>query len=428
MSLWQSMRNRISGGFYVLSSATLVAQAIAALAIPWISRFYSVESFSNYSVVYSISAIAGMVFAGRLDLAVNTTNSNFEALRVMRSAVVFAIISGLVTLFGLFTVRFLGATLVASDYFFIPFIASSMATVLTCNQLAIREKRFKSVATRTVLQAVALCAFQLGLAPHLLPTSGLTIGLLASNLVAMLACVPDLRRSFGLRLWREDFANLETLRRYKSFPITLMPQGLLNALSVQLPIVLCSYVFDDRTTGSLGMCVRILSFPLSLFALAAGQVYVSELGENIRSGSTRGLTLFYSTSKRSLLAGLLMCGILVPFGPALFAYVLGSKWELSGEFARIMAIGVLAQLIAVPVSQTLVLCNRKVELLAWDALRALVIVIAFTAGSALGWGAHTTLGLMSLGVAVTYGATWLAGRRILRSKSQELTHSQAKAE
>jgi O-antigen/teichoic acid export membrane protein len=162
------------------------------------------------------------------------------------------------------------------------------------------------------------------------------------------------------------------------------------------------------------MATRVLSLPLAVFAMSAGQVFVSQLGHDIRERGGAATAIFRRTSRTSALAAAafgIAIGVAGPWG---FALLLGPQWEISGDYARVLMIGVAAQLIAVPVAQTMILMDRKLVLLLVDCMRLSGVTAAFVCGYRLGWGLTSTLLLASSLMALSYSISWVQSRTLIR--------------
>ena len=109
---------------------------------------------------------------------------------------------------------------------------------------------------------------------------------------------------------------------------------------------------------------------------AVSQVYFAELASVVRTDPARALGLFRRASVGLAAAAAILALVLVTAGPVLFTAVFGSEWRMSGRFAQGLALALAAQVVAVPLSQTLVALERQGLQLAWDSTRLVAVALA----------------------------------------------------
>jgi len=166
------------------------------------------------------------------------------------------------------------------------------------------------------------------------------------------------------------------------------------------------------------MTQRVLALPVTLVGTAVAQVYLSELAKAVRSHSARGRALFRKASIGLSAIGAIIAVVLIVLGPWLFALVFGNEWETSGQYARALALGLGAQLVAAPLSQTMIAMERQRLQLAWDVTRvlstfAVVGLVVHFDGSAL--SAVWAVGILS---ASMYAISWTMSLAAFRGARQ----------
>jgi O-antigen/teichoic acid export membrane protein len=187
-------------------------------------------------------------------------------------------------------------------------------------------------------------------------------------------------------------------------------------MGVQAPILLIAYFYGGEVAGWLGLSQRVLALPVALIGAAAAQVYLGELVSASLQEPAHPMTLFVKASRRLAGIGFAIALVLLVAGPWLFRLVFGPQWEVSGQYARALSLGLAAQLIASPLSQTLNAFERQYLQLTWDVARLVVVtgatgICAWTGGSAL--ASMWCFGLASF---VAYAASWLLSHHTLRHR------------
>lgn len=398
-------------GLLALMGGVAGGQLIALLASPILGRLFPPEQFGPFAVINAAVMPLGTVAALRLELAIPLPRREGLARDVAR--------------FGLQICAWFGAsglvlTWIARDRIasalgqsesvaallpWIPVVAAEVGAFAVLNQLAIRQKAYGAIARRSLLQAGAMVVAQViaGLAG--LGSQGLALGLAIGQGVGVLTLALSIRPQPGGQATVHASPSY-IMSRFRSFPLLLAPAGLLNSLGLQAPVLLASALFGVAVSGWLGMTQRILALPIALLGTTLAQVYLGEFGEAKRTASDQLASLFARTSRRLALVGVVIAATVMLLGPLGFSVVLGQRWETSGSYARALAIGLVVQMVASPLSQTLIVMEKNLQQFVWDIGRLVACSMAVYVGYRLGWSATTTMWLLGLAMALSYGCLW----------------------
>jgi O-antigen/teichoic acid export membrane protein len=105
--------------------------------------------------------------------------------------------------------------------------------------------------------------------------------------------------------------------------------------------------------------------------------------------------------------------VLLVAGPLAFRLVFGPEWVESGRYAQALGVAVAGQVVAAPLSQTLIALEKTVVQFCWDAGRLVLAVGAVAVSVALGWSALTAVWTLGLVSGTTYVVSWFLSRRAL---------------
>ncbi|WP_338538508.1 oligosaccharide flippase family protein [Janibacter terrae] len=405
-------------GLLAIVGGTAAGQLIALVGAPIISRLYPPEVYGPFAVISALVLPAATVAALRYELAIAVPVEDLEArtlvsiglrlsatLSVAAAVVIAAIHRPLGHLLGV-------APDVASLLVWVPAIAGLMAGFTVLNQMAIRKRAYGAIARRNILQAGAVTVFQVVAGLLGGGAVGLAAGLALGQLVGLLSLAAALRPVLVLRVSKSQ--RRAVARRFRSFPLIMAPSGLINSLGLQAPLLLASALFGSTVAGWLGMTQRVIALPIALFGLTLAQVFLGEFGA-ARRGSTQDLqVLFLKTSRRLMVVGVVVGAVLMLAGPLIFSRVLGSEWRQSGVYSSALAIGLIVQMVASPLSQTIIVMGKNHYQAIWDVSRLVLCSLAVLVGFHVLKSDVGTMwllgGITAFMYALLWGISWISVR------------------
>lgn len=405
-------------GVLAIASGTALGQALLLLAAPIITRHVSPAEYGVFAVLNAVVLPLGTVAALRLDLAVPVPDSEEETDRI--------VLLGILAVLGVVVLGTPAAWLLRDAvgaltgvpqqhrwlFLLAPLLAALVSLFMVLNQLAIRQRQYRLVARRNLLQGAAVAGIQVLAALAGAGAAGLLVALMLGQLVGVLSLAAGLQTR--LRGMGTSAASLrEVLIRYRTFPLVMAPSGAVNTLGLQAPLILVASLYGAQVAGWLGMTQRVLTLPVTLLGTAVAQVFVGELGAAKREGSDL-FPLFRQTSLRLLLVSVMGVLVLLVAGPSLFTTVLGESWTEAGEYARALAIGVGAQMVAASLSPAIVVLGRPLWQAAWDVARLVLVSGAVVLGFMSGLTPVATLWLLTAATVLSYSLQWELARRAVR--------------
>lgn len=407
------LRGRASHGAATIMAGTAVGQALALVTAPVLTRLYHPAEFGVFAVVSGAGLALGTAAALRYELAVPLPEDEDDARALVGLGLVAAGASALVLLLVVVAAEPVLGDLLGWDahsrwLLAVPALAGTVAAFSLLNQWALRQQRYAATARRNVLQSVTTVLVQLGGGLRAGP-GGLVVGALAGQFVgaASLLLGSGLGRGLRRSRWRA------VASRYRRFPLLLVPAGLLNAGGAVLPLLVVAGTYGATAAGWLGLTQRVLALPVALLGQAVAQVYLSELARSHREGTDRHRHLFRLVSTRLSMAGAALGCALLLLGPAVFLLVFGEPWRTSGLMAQALGVSLALQLVASPLSQTLVVLEHMRTQLLWDAGRLVAVTAAVWVPWLAGFGVVTAVWALSLTSAACYALSWLLSRRAL---------------
>lgn len=384
-----------------------VGQAIALAVSPILTRVYTPEDFGLLTVFIAVISVTGTFVVFRLEAAIPLPESDRVAAAI---AWVGLTVGGLLSLaLGLLgpvlaapVARWVGNADLAAVWWWVA--AATFAIVLDKVLLTwmVRERRYRALAARNMLQGVGQGGGQVGLGFTTFQPVGLIVGWIIGRVAALggLFSAGGLFRQGmpGAREWASAVV------RYRRFPLVASWAALLNTLGQQAPFLVISAYYGSVTIGLLGLTVRVITAPVTLIGQAVSRVFQGEGADAVRRGD-RPLRPIITANVRALAAIAVPMAVLALLAaPPMFEVIFGAQWRQAGVFAQILALAYAAQLIVSPISQTLLILERQGEQLAWDAFRMVVTVGGPLVAAALGASPTQAVLVLAAGFITCYGA------------------------
>lgn len=336
----------------VLSSGTVLAQAISYLLTPFITRLYSPEDFGEFGMIMRIVAFLAVVGAARYEYAIPLPKKNEHAFQLYRLSLRILVWTVALTLVG-GMVFWLFRENSNQLFFYIVLIASITGFTVFMNigrHWAIRMKWFKNITVSTLLTSATTNSAKLlaGLAG--LGVVGLAVSTLLGLIVGSLVFVFD---AFGI--YKNEDHQKSKLRRtvvarqYNEFPKINLPHSLIDASRELLIAFFLTLYLSTSLFGSYDHSFRMLKIPLLLIGVAIGQVLYNRISSDFASKKA-----IYPLLKKSVilltLIGIVPFTVIYIWGAPIFTFVFGEQWTLSGEIAAAIAPWLMANFVASSIS------------------------------------------------------------------------------
>ena len=370
-----------------VTSGTALSQLVVILVSPLITRLYSPTDMGILASFTAVTSILGTVIAGCYNQAVVLPETKKRTNAVVLLGVIIAALGcGIITLVSIIfddiLINLLNLQSIKKNWFYLLGIFVFFIGVdSVLNQYSIKNAHFKLIATTQVTQQIATNGLKVLLGFCKLGTFGLLASMLFGQIIRVIRLfVTEFKNLFGAK---DDVPSKNDVKyvmsRYKKFPLISSWSALLNASSVQLPVILFSSVFSPAVAGYYSLSHRILSLPISLIGASVGNVFLERAAKSQNDiVDLRKITI--DVYKRMLLLGSVIFSFIVFYGDILFAFVFGSDWREAGRFAQWIAIWLVFSLCYSPISILYIITEKQLENLVFQIIlffsRISVVVIA----------------------------------------------------
>ena len=254
----------------LLLSGSLVAQVIAFIAYPILTRLYSPAEFGKFSVFLSITGILSILATGRLEYALMIPKEETKAHDLKKIGLWWCSIFSVACLLITFLLAlFKGLSSHVPGLFFISIYVFLTGTTQIFTLYRNRLKQYQKLAQVSVIQNAITSAGKI-----LLGFAGsLNVGLIFGSIMGQVASFISISKGLMEKTIFTKPARLkETLREYSAFPKYRMVQALINTFSSNMPIFLIAFYFSAREAGYFGLILGLGYKVITLISSALYQV------------------------------------------------------------------------------------------------------------------------------------------------------------
>lgn len=331
----------------VATVATGVAagQVIALIFTPFLTRLYGPEAFgvqaAFIAVAGIITPISTLGFAG----AIVMPSTEEGAAAVARLSLICAMVVAPLTLVFIYffqtnLAKWTGLEESPDFLYLIPASLLLGALLSVANQMAIRVGVFRAKAGSYVFSTLLANIVRL-IGGFLMP-SGLLLIVISMfqsvlNYALLLVRVPK-RGAFAVRRWLGTKGIRQAAREQQDFALYRMPQSMINAAALGLPVILLTNFFGAAAAGQYAMTVLVLGAPVMLLGDSVAEVFYPKVTRALEEDAAEaGKLLWRATYILSLLA-IAPFGFIILTGSWVFPLFFGDEWVRAGQYSQWISI------------------------------------------------------------------------------------------
>lgn len=357
------LRSEFVRNALTLISGTTLAQFVAILVTPILSRIYSTEDFGELSLYMSITGILSVVSTMRYEMAVVLPEKDEDAVNIM--ALSFLIASGwsiisliAIVLFGDLFLDYLDNANTGGFLYFVPLLVLILGMIQVLNFWSIRIKTFKNNAYSRIGNAAVNNGLALGFGYTINGSFGLLMGFFFAQVASFFILSRGLIKNLGKYLKEISWEKIKkNAKRYRNFPKINTLHALVDSFQDNGIIFFMKNFFGISVLGSYSFAYRLLKVPTGLISSAISQVFMEKATKAVQKGeSIRPLIL--RIYKIVFLIGAPFFLILFLFAPEIFAFVFSEKFREAGVIAQILIPWMFLNFVANSASGVPVIFNR----------------------------------------------------------------------
>ena len=342
----------------LITLSLLVGAIITFIALPVLTRLYSVADFGAYGIALAIVSILSTVANLRLDQALLVADEQDKKSLIFEGTVfstAIAVISGIV-ISAILNVEMAGA--VATGV-----LANTLIQSLYNYQFSAHKEYF--CAGLNVFRSAIVLAVQLSL-PLVMQISLVN----SYNVSSIIMIVAVLIYLLKYQLYQVSW---QAFKNYKDFIYANTPHALLNSFSHNLPYYVVSHFVGVQAMGFYAIVERTLRVPINLISQTLRQFFIRKF-KNTESNQ--------NALKASVLLSLVSLPLFAIFfilPESLYLWVFGSEWVGISSYFQILALGYWA-IFCNPPSSAFLIAQRNSQVLFKLQIVELIIKFALFAG------------------------------------------------
>lgn len=315
---------------------SLLAQIIAFVSIPILSRIYVPSEFGIYSSFITIAGMLGLISNLLYDRAIILSSKKVNALNIFVGCIFLALLTTFAAFSLIYFLKIFNIFGYVSNIilFLIPLKMIQLGFYQPIEQISIRSQYYLSTAIIKSSNSFLTSLLQILSKFFLNLSGGLIFGKLISDIISTTGFL-ILNRNF-FKNFKDSITLKKIFKNFKkhaAFPKYQLPSVFANTVSQGMPIVFLGYFFSLEIAGFYGMSIRLLKQPTELIGSSTQNVFYQKASSLFKEGKSI-VNIFKQTTLGLIKIYLLPLVIISLFAPKLFSFLLGDQWVESGILAQ----------------------------------------------------------------------------------------------
>jgi O-antigen/teichoic acid export membrane protein len=376
-------KSEFSRNVLTLVTGTTIAQAIPIAISPILTRIYTPEDFGLFALYMSILMIFGSLVAGKYELAILIPKNDNDAKTIVLFSILLGFINSLllliiIVLFHDKILHLLNNNSIDLWLYLLPLNIFIVSTSSILYYWKNRNKKYKLLSNNQIIQSFTQGSTNLLSGYFANLNFGLIIGTILGGFSSVIYLFVNSINDF-MKFKIDKTIALSLMNKYKKFPKFMLPSGLLENSSGQLPVFLLGSFFGSAIVGYYALSQRIIRLPIMLIGTSIGNVFRQEASKHLNeNGNCR--EIFKNTFKKLFLISTIPFFIFYFISPILFSLVFGEKWQIAGEYAQILTPMFYLQFLVSPLSNMFMIAEKQQYDLLMQVYLAIFVFGAFIIG------------------------------------------------
>lgn len=375
--------NQMLKNILTMMSGTIVAQFVAILITPLLSRLYTPDDFGVLALYTSLCGIGVIFSTGNYELCILLPKKDYSAFHVVCMAGIISLAFCTISCLGILLfhdeiIRLLNNNQFVFLIYLVPVgvLINALANLLNywCN----RHKFYELSSMTTITRSAVTSGLNLIMGEWQIFTGGLVLGSFLgsfSGLIRLLHYFLNTTKTFQCSVKFMWFL----AKKYRKFPFFNMWATQLNNVSASLPILLLGGYFSPFVVGFYSMANRCVSLPMSVIGGSVANVYLQQCAE-FSHDKKKIADMTNAVFQKLIKIAVIPFTVILGFGDYIFAFVFGDFWKVAGTYASILAPWLALVFVCSPLSSLMIVLQKQRQNFIFQfticILRAMVLIIS----------------------------------------------------
>jgi O-antigen/teichoic acid export membrane protein len=365
----------------ILASGTALARAIPILSSPILTRLYTPADFGIFAVFMALVSSIIPAVCGKYEVAMVLPKSHIQGLHLLGISFKVAIAISLIFLFVVvmfqdYLLTLLDAQKLGRWIYLAPLALVFTGLMTAMNYFANRNKDYKNMAEGKMVNSLSVAVTSIILGIFGVGFWGLLTGAIVGLIVATTYLLYLYRANLSSELLLWGRANVELMKRYIDYPLYNASGGLLNGITVALPVFFLSHYFPESIVGYFSLVLRVANTPLSFISASVSEVNLKKIVDLVNMKTDVRPYLIKVTIGLTAIV-LLPTIILTIFSPKIFSFVFGEEWREAGIYMQILMPAMAVRFVSSTLSTTLGATQNNQLGAIWKVTGFVVTIVVF---------------------------------------------------
>jgi O-antigen/teichoic acid export membrane protein len=335
MNFRNSIKRIYSSEFFKYSAALLssnaIAQIIAIIIYPFITRIYNPEVFGEYTLFIAIVGISTILATGKYESAIVLPKSEKKAIALFQLCTILNILFFILS----FIIILIGGKKISSSWVILPFFVLFSGFWQTLNYFFIRQKKYYNISIYNISQSSINSCSKYIFGIKGLTQYGLILGTFLGRFLAIILSLFMGKSSLKKMKKIDKKEILSVAKIYSNFPKFNLPYELLSSFAGNLPILLLSIYFNMEEIGFFSLALTIGFCPVNLFSESVYQILYRKMTELVQNKEKlkHEFLLFIKTCFITISPFFILFAFISEWA---FGILFGREWSEAGFYLKIM--------------------------------------------------------------------------------------------
>lgn len=384
-------QSRLIRNVSTVAGSLLVAQVISLTFAPYLARIYGPEAFGILAAFVAITTVLSPTVTLGYASAIVLPRDDDGAVEVARLSLLCTFFFIPISFASIWLFEDTLAALTKLEHnpgllYLVPLSSVSIALLSIAESMAIRKSLFKANAIAKVFSTLATNTGKLALGvmvpagSSLIAVTVLGTGL---NFIVLLSSVSS-KGGFLATRWFGIKGTWNMARKYKDFPLYRLPQSVVNAAGLGLPVLLLTSFYGSAAAGQYSFTSVLLGAPALLVGKSVLDVFYPRISREIEEDRQKAAILLRKATQVSTLFAVAVFGLIALVSSTLFPVLFGEEWARAGLYAQWVSFWMASVVVSRPSVASLPALGLQKHLLIYEVLVTIGRIAALYLG-ALYW-------------------------------------------